>query len=223
MASFQFIDWDMIVYSEAYEQQKKLFENALDKKSKDIQVENKLIFCQHPHVITIGKHGKYGNLLYPETFLKENGISLFQIDRGGDITYHGQGQLVVYPIFDIEDFQLGLKSYIYLLEEAIILLLKEYGISGQRMNDATGVWLDVENPSTVRKICAIGVKSSRYVTMHGLALNVNTDLDYFRFINHCGFVYKGVTSMQKELGEEVSFMQIKVKLLAIFQEIFQKR
>jgi len=212
-----FMDWGIIPYSVAYEKQKELFEQALAAKSAGQKINNTLIFCEHPHVITVGKNGKISNLLLSESHLKEQGVSLFHINRGGDITYHGPGQLVVYPIFDLDSFHLGLKSYIYLLEEVIIRLLAGYGIKAERLEGATGVWLDTDNPKKARKISAIGVKTSRYVTMHGLALNINTDLNYFRFINPCGFVDKGVTSMQKELGREIDLNIVKKQLLEIFE------
>ena len=218
--SFHFTDWGLIPYSIAYEKQKELFEQALNAKSTGEKVNNTLIFCEHPHVITVGKNGKFSNLLLSENHLKEQGVSLFHINRGGDVTYHGPGQLVVYPIFDLESFHLGLKSYIHLLEEVIIRLLADYGIKAERLEGASGVWLDTSNPQKTRKICAIGVKTSRYVTMHGLALNINTDLNYFRFINPCGFIDKGVTSMQIELGKEIDLNDIKKHLLEIFKDLF---
>ena len=218
--SFHFTDWGLIPYSTAYEKQKKLFEQLLEAKSGKQNINNTLIFCEHPPVITIGKNGKFSNLVYPENILKEKGVSLFHINRGGDVTYHGPGQLVVYPIFDLDTFHLGLKSYIHLLEEAIIRLLSIYNIKAERLKGATGVWLDTDKPQRTRKICAIGVKTSRYVTMHGLALNINTDLNYFRLINPCGFVDKGITSMQMESGKEINFETVKNQLLEIFEDIF---
>lgn len=216
-----FIDWGLIPYSVAYEKQKDFFEQALKAKSNNQKVDNILFFCEHPHVITVGKNGNFGNLLLSESHLEEQGVSLFHINRGGDITYHGPGQLVVYPIFDLDSFHLGLKSYIHLLEEAIIRLLAYYSIKAERLEGATGVWLDTDNPQKTRKIAAIGVKTSRYVTMHGLALNVNTDLNYFRYINPCGFVDKGVTSMQKELSKDIDLNDIKKHLLYIFEGVFR--
>ena len=218
--SFHFTDWGLIPYSTAYEKQKELFEQLLEAKSGNQTIHNTLIFCEHPPVITIGKNGKFSNLLYPENILKEKGVSLFRTDRGGDVTYHGPGQLVVYPIFDLDSFHLGLKSYIHLLEEAVIRLLAGYGIKAERMEGATGVWLDADKPQKTRKICAIGVKTSRYVTMHGLALNINTGLNYFHLINPCGFIDKGVTSMQMELGKEIDLKAVKKQLLEIFEDIF---
>jgi lipoyl(octanoyl) transferase len=181
---------------------------------------NYLLFCEHPHVYTIGKSGSEGNLLVNEAFLKQKGAALFKIDRGGDITYHGPGQIVGYPILDLEAFRSGVKQYIFNMEEAIIRTLAEYNISAQRLDGATGVWLDTAISGKTRKICAIGVKVSRAVTMHGFAFNVNTDLQYYDFINPCGFTDKGVTSMEKELGEKVNFEEVKEKLKENLSAVF---
>jgi lipoyl(octanoyl) transferase len=159
-----------------------------------------LIFVEHPHVYTLGKSGTENNLLLDYIQLKAKGATFYRIDRGGDITYHGPGQIVGYPIFDLEVIKIGLKDYITKLEEAIILTIAGFGIEGSRLEGGTGVWLEPEKKGKARKICAIGVKASRYVTMHGFAFNVNTDLSYFDNINPCGFIDKGVTSLSKELG-----------------------
>ena len=216
-----YTDWGLIPYSEAYEKQKTLFEDTISKKTQGEKTENTLIFCEHPHVITIGKNGLSSNLLFPEQMLKEKQVELFHVDRGGDITYHGQGQLVGYPIFDLENFSLGLKDYIFRMEECIIKLLETYNIKSERLEGATGVWIDTDKPGKTRKICAIGVRSSRFVTMHGFALNINTDLSYFQLINPCGFVDKGVTSMAVELQGKVNFEEVKSKLSKLFFEYFQ--
>ena len=216
-----YTDWGLIPYSEAYEKQKTLFEDTILKKSQDKKTENTLIFCEHPHVITIGKNGLFSNLLFSEQMLKEKQVELFHVDRGGDITYHGQGQLVGYPIFDLENFKLGLKDYIFRMEECIIKLLETYSIKSERLEGATGVWIDTDKPGKTRKICAIGVRSSRFVTMHGFALNINTDLSYFQLINPCGFVDKGVTSMEVELQGKVDFEEVKSRLSKLFFEYFQ--
>jgi lipoyl(octanoyl) transferase len=171
-------------------------------------------------VFTLGKSGQHNNLLINDEFLKKINASYYQSDRGGDITYHGPGQIVGYPIFDLEALHSGVKEYIHKMEEAIILCLKDYSISASRLEGATGVWLDVNTPKA-RKICAIGVKVSKAVTMHGFALNVNTDLNYFSYINPCGFVDKGVTSMQKELGKELSLPEIEENLKNKFIELFE--
>jgi lipoyl(octanoyl) transferase len=216
MNELEYVDWGLIPYAEAYEKQKILFEAAIERKTAREPVQNTVIFCEHPHVITIGKHGLDANLLFSEEVLDEKQIELFRVDRGGDITYHGPGQLVGYPILDLESFHIGLKEYIFRMEEAIIGLLAEYNIKGEHFTGATGVWIDVAHPGKARKICAIGVKSSRYVTMHGFALNVSTDLDYFSLINPCGFKDKGVTSMEKELKREIDMGDVKRRLLECF-------
>lgn len=220
MERFRFKDWGRIEYSKALEIQTEAFNQLLACKEKGISGINQLFFCEHNPVITIGKHGKDSNLLVPETILKHKGISLFRINRGGDITYHGPGQITGYPIFDLDSYKLGLKQYIYTLEEAVICFLALYGILGERLPGATGVWIDKNIPGKARKICAIGVKSSRYVTMHGFALNINTNLDYFTWINPCGFTDKGVTSLAKELGQIQDFEEAKLRLRGIFEELF---
>jgi len=221
MTGLSFVDWGLIPYSEALEKQKELFETAIRQKSEQNKINNTIVFCEHPHVITIGKNGSASNLLFREDILKENYVELFHTDRGGDVTYHGPGQLVCYPIIDLETFHLGLKNYIFLLEEIIIQLLKQYSIKGERLPGAAGVWLEVEQPLKTRKICAIGVKSSRFVTMHGLALNVSTDLSYFGLINPCGFKDKGVTSIEKELNCKIETEQLKIKLKKTFMKQFK--
>lgn len=213
-------DLKTIEYGDAWDYQQQLFAEALNCKDKGIQTKNHLLFCEHPHTITIGKHGKQENLLFQESYLKEKGVSLFQIDRGGDITYHGPGQLVGYPIFDLESYDIGLRQYIFNVEEIIIRLLQSYNIQSERLDGAAGVWIDTTIPSETRKIAAIGVRSSRFVTMHGFALNVNTDLSFFSLINPCGFVDKGVTSMEKELGYRIDMEEVKEKTKNLFEEIF---
>ena len=204
-------------YGETWTYQNEIF-NKLVKRKFDIsngviqdteEVPGTLIFVEHPHVYTIGKSGKDANLLISKEQLEKIDAQLYHIDRGGDITYHGPGQIVGYPIFDLEKLHIGIKEYIYRIEEAIILSLKEIGIEASRYSGGTGVWLDVDVPSKTRKICAIGVRSSRYVTMHGFALNVNTDLSYFNYINPCGFTDKGVTSIAKEKEKIQDFEKIK--------------
>lgn len=206
-------DWGLIVYAEAWQRQEELFNQRLvSKAGQDADALDHIILCEHPHVYTLGRSGKAANMLMTDEQLKRIGASYYHIDRGGDITYHGPGQLVCYPILDLERYHLGLKEYIWLIEESVIRLCASYGIETGRLEKATGVWLDAHGPK-VRKICAIGVRSSRYVTMHGLALNVNTDLRYFSYINPCGFIDKGVTSLAKELGCEVPMEEVK-KLLS---------
>lgn len=181
---------------------------------------NFLLFCEHPHVYTLGKSGSESNLLINKDALEQKGVQFFKIDRGGDITYHGPGQIVGYPIFNLEAFSLGVKQYIFNIEEAIILTLAAYNIQAGRLNGAIGVWLNPDDPAKAHKICAIGVKASRYVSMHGFAFNVNTELSYYHSINPCGFVDKGVTSMQKELGKEVELKEVKEKLLKSLEKVF---
>lgn len=204
-----FYDWGLIDYKEAWDKQQAVFETILQsKKSKNDDFSHQIIFCEHPHVYTLGRNGNVNNLLIQGDFLKSINASYYQIDRGGDITYHGPGQIVGYPIIDLEKANLSLKEYIFQMEQAIIDTLKEYEIIAQRLDGATGVWLDVGTPKA-RKICAIGVRASRYVTMHGFAFNINTNLDYFNHINPCGFMDKGVTSLSKEMGKYIDIEEVK--------------
>lgn len=204
-------DWELIPYSEAWSRQTDCFDALVRAKLSGEPYENHIILCEHPHVYTLGRSGKENNMLLREEQLKAVGATFYHIDRGGDITYHGPGQLVCYPILNLEEFGLGLKEYVHLLEEAVIRVCASYGIEAGRLEQATGVWLEGDTPRA-RKICAIGVRSSHYVTMHGLALNVNTDLRYFSYIHPCGFIDKGVTSLQKELGQEVPMGEVKERL-----------
>ena len=178
-----------------------------------------LLFCQHPHVYTLGKSGSPENLLINEAMLKEKNAEYYKINRGGDITYHGPGQLVMYPIFDLDQFFTDIHKYMRFLEEAVILTLFEFGITAGRVEGLTGVWIDGGTPKE-RKICAMGVKSSRWVTMHGIALNVNPDLSYFNNIVPCGIVDKAVTSMEKELGKEVDITQVQAALVENMANVF---
>ncbi|MBN2487317.1 MAG: lipoyl(octanoyl) transferase LipB [Bacteroidales bacterium] len=203
----RYIDLGLQEYKQAWEFQEKLHHEIVVEKAAGNNTPGKLIFCQHPHVFTLGRSGQQNNLLINDEFLKKINASYYKSDRGGDITYHGPGQLVGYPIFDLEALQIGVKEYIHRIEEAIVLTLSDYRINASRLDGATGVWLDTNTPSA-RKICAIGVKVSKSVTMHGFALNVNTDLKYFSYINPCGFIDKGVTSIQKELGTEMPFVEV---------------
>jgi len=217
---------DLIDYRKAWDYQESLFQEIVDKKTANRKAEkpeltpNYLLFCEHPHVYTIGKSGKESNLLINEDFLKTKGATLFKINRGGDITYHGPGQIVGYPILDLDNFNLSIKSYIFSLEEVIINTLKKFGISATRFEGATGVWLDVNHPAKARKICAIGVRTSHWVSMHGFALNVNTNLDYFNYIVPCGIQGKGVTTLQKELGKPVDLEDVHTVLKTEFSKVF---
>ena len=213
-------NWNTIPYQKAWDEQEALFNETITEKLQGHETSNYLILCEHPHVFTLGKNGVMSNLLVNQTQLQAVQAEFIQTNRGGDITYHGPGQLVGYPIFDLDNFKLGLKQFIDKMETAIIEVLSQYDIQAGRMPKTTGVWLDVENPSRSRKICAIGVRSSHFVTMHGFALNVSTDLNYFSHINPCGFVDKGVTSMQQELGRVVPMSEVKKKIEKAFQRIF---
>jgi len=214
-------DFSSIDYKEGWDFQEKLFNRLVEDKKAERDREQHLIFCEHPHVYTLGKSGTENNLLINEDFLKKINATFYRTNRGGDITYHGPGQLVGYPIFDLDLMNLGLKQYIFQLEEVIISTLQVFGIVGTRMDGATGVWLDVNVPAKARKICAIGVRSSHWVTMHGFAFNVNTNLEYFNYINPCGFVDKGVTSLQKELGKPIELQLVKDEVTKAFGEIFK--
>lgn len=210
-----------IRYKKAWDYQEELFEWVLREKSEKKEDKTQyLLFCEHENVYTLGKHGDRQNLLIATHVCKSKQIDLHTIDRGGDITYHGPGQLVVYPIIDLESFGLGIKSYISMLEDVVIDTLGSYGIEGEKDHKAMGVWIDAGNPAMARKICAIGVKASRFVTMHGLALNVNTDLSYFNYINPCGFRDRGVTSMQKELQRELDFEEVANRMKNAFSRHF---
>ncbi|MDR0940485.1 MAG: lipoyl(octanoyl) transferase LipB [Mediterranea sp.] len=206
-----FTDWGLIPYAEAWQRQTERFDAIVNAKAAGEVYENLVVFCQHPHVYTLGRSGKENNMLLSEQQLKTIHATLYHIDRGGDITYHGPGQLVCYPILNLEEFGLGLKEYVHLLEEAVIRVCAAYGIASGRLPKATGVWLEGDTPRA-RKVCAIGVRSSHFVTMHGLALNVDTDLRYFSYIHPCGFVDKGVTSLRQELGHEVPPDEVRLRL-----------
>lgn len=208
-------------YKEAWDLQEELFQSVVDAKINRTQPRPQyLLFCEHEHVYTLGKSGKAQNLLIAEHVCKSKNIDYYPIDRGGDITYHGPGQLVAYPIIDLESFGIGIKKYIDMLEDVVIEVLKTYHIHGEKDAKAMGVWIDAAHPPKARKICAIGVRASRFVTMHGLALNVNTDLNYFNYINPCGFTDRAVTSMQKELGREVDFQEVSHRMKQAFTDVF---
>ncbi len=213
MNNVTFHDWKTIDYKEGWDRQQAIFNGVMDYKlGKSTNSPQSIIFCEHPHVYTLGKHGNNTNLLISDEMLKQIQATYYHIDRGGDITYHGPGQIVGYPIVDLELLQLSIREYIFQLEQSVIDTLVLYNIAATRLEGATGVWLDVDIAGKTRKICAIGVKASRYVTMHGFAFNVNTNLTYFNYINPCGFIDKGVTSMQKELGKEIDIEEVKKTL-----------
>ena len=224
-----FIDLGLIDYSDAWSYQTKLFEKILEVKKENrnlshqqqVITSNYLIFCEHPHVFTLGKSGEEKNLLIPKDKLESIGATYYHINRGGDITYHGPGQIVVYPVIDLENFFTDIHKYMRLLEEAVIQTLSEFGIGAGRIKGLTGVWLDYDNEKTCRKIAALGVKTSRWVTLHGLAFNVNTNLDYYKYIVPCGIADKAVTSMEKELGSSQDMEKIKSTLQKKISSIFE--
>ena len=224
-----FEDLGMIDYQEAWDYQEKLFREVVDLKisnrsnPKPTPTPNYLLFCQHPHVYTIGKSGDLGNLLVDQKGLDQKNATFYKINRGGDITYHGPGQLVGYPILDLDNFFTDIHLYLRTLEEAVIRTLSDYDISAGRIEGLTGVWLDFETANSVspRKICALGVRTSRWVTMHGFSFNVNTDLDYFGNIVPCGIQDKAVTSMSQELGATIELEEVSQILRQHLADLFQ--
>lgn len=217
-----------ISYNDAWDIQKKLFNSIVETKvaNRDLpeneqkMTENYLLFCEHNPVYTLGKSGFVENLLLNNQMLKDKGIEFFHINRGGDITYHGPGQLTGYLIFDLENFYTDIGKYLRNMEEAIILTIAEYGLKGGRIEGMTGVWLDIDNPAKARKICAIGVHASRWVTMHGFGFNIKTDLSYFDNIVPCGIKDKGVTSLEQEVGE-VDIEEVKAKVKKHLSQIYE--
>ena len=219
-------DLGLVDYKAAWDRQQDIFDHSVAIKlarktnpSLD-PPKNRLFLCEHPHVYTLGKSGSEKNLLLQPNELFTRSIDFYRNNRGGDITYHGPGQIVGYPIIDLDQFSADIKVYMSSLEEIMIRTIAEYGIIGDRIEGATGVWLDVGQPNE-RKICAFGVKTSRWVTMHGWALNVNTDLSYFNYIVPCGIADKGVTSLQQELGKEINMEEVKGKILKHFEDVFE--
>jgi len=222
MAQFNFLEIGKIDYKTCWDYQEELLSKIVNRKRETgvPSPDNYFLLVEHPPVYTLGKSGNPDNLLIQEEFLRKIGAAFYRIDRGGDITFHGPEQMVGYPILDLEFHHLGVREYISKMEEAILMTIAEFGIEGGRKESATGVWLDPSHPSAARKICAIGVRVSRYVTMHGFALNVNTDLKYFDYINPCGFTSMAVTSLQKELGHPVDMDQVKQILKQKFDAEF---
>ncbi|PWS28057.1 lipoyl(octanoyl) transferase [Pedobacter yonginense] len=222
----QFMDWGLTDYQQAWDRQEALLNSTVAVKTKNrienskLPTPNYLVFCEHPHVYTLGKSGHPENLLLDDEGLKAKQATYYKINRGGDITYHGPGQIVGYPILDLENFFTDIHLYLRTLEEAVILTLKDYGIVAGRYPGYTGVWLDAEQDSA-RKICAMGVRCSRWVTMHGFAFNVNVDLDYFKNIVPCGIDDKAVTSLQQELGYQLDLDEVKDKLKNHIAHLFQ--
>lgn len=250
MKEVNFIDLGLVDYKQAWDYQEKLFNEIVTLKienrklvqesriknqesspkqedfqpqtpNSELQTPNYLLFCEHPHVYTLGNSGNKEHLLINEQQLIDKNATYYKINRGGDITYHGPGQIVGYPILDLDNFFTDIHKYLRYLEEMVIRMLAEYGIFSGRSKGETGVWLDAENPLKARKICAMGVRASRWVTMHGFALNVNVDLGYFGNIVPCGIVDKAVTSMDKELGYKVDENEVKQKLKKHFADLFE--
>jgi lipoyl(octanoyl) transferase len=226
MVKVVFQDLGHIDYKQAWDYQEKLFDQIIAIKRQNrreetsLETQSYLLFCEHPHVYTLGKSGDEKNLLVNEEYLKSRGATFHKINRGGDITYHGPGQIVGYPILDLENFFTDIHKYLRFLEEAVILTLAEYGIESGRSDGETGVWLE-SGTENARKICALGVRSSRWVTMHGFAFNVNPDLNYFGNIIPCGIVDKSVTSMEQELGKKVDIQEVRNKLKVHLATIFE--
>ncbi|WP_129020908.1 lipoyl(octanoyl) transferase LipB [Edaphocola flava] len=229
MVSVQFKDLGNIEYGDAWDMQERIMKQGLDIKAERVsapelaqgkEIGQHLFICEHPHVYTLGKSGAVENLLINNQHMQSLGVTFYKTNRGGDITYHGPGQMVAYPVLDLEAFKTDLGWYMRSLEEVVIRTIAEYGITGARLEGATGVWIDADNPAKARKICAMGVRCSRWITIHGLALNMNTDLNFFNFIVPCGITDKGVTSMQKELNGPVDEAAVKQTFLKHFEDIF---
>ncbi len=228
-------DLGLIDYQEAWDYQEKLFGEVMSLKLERREMQSGpalqdvkdsflpkhyFLFCEHPAVITLGKSGKESHLLLNEQSLQQKGIDYYKINRGGDITFHGPGQIVGYPIFDLDYFFTDIRKFLHYLEEAVIRTLKEYGIIAGRLKEATGVWVDEDNAEKARKICAIGVRCGRWITMHGFAFNVNTELSYYDYIIPCGISGKGVTSLKEELGKVIDINEVKFKIKKHFCELF---
>jgi len=224
----RFRDLGTIGFRDAWKLQEELFEEIAAIKTANSTLPpllhrntgNWLLFCEHPHVYTLGKSGDKNNLLLTSPALQAAGAEFVHVNRGGDITYHGPGQIVAYPILNLEYFVKGAKEYIHKLEQAVIIMLSRYHIKGERLPGATGVWIDPEIPGKARKICAMGVRTSRWISMHGLALNINTNLSFFNHINPCGFTDKQVTSLSRECGETISLTEAREYLKEALAELF---
>lgn len=232
MQQVKFEDWGKIEYGTAWEKQEEILKENLavkaqwfgkseEEKDRSIDTKHHFILCEHPHVYTLGKSGMMENLLLNDTRLKELDVTFYKTNRGGDITYHGPQQIVGYPILDLEKIYTDLGKYMRGLEEVIIRTIAHWGLVGDRLPGSTGVWLDADIKGKERKICAMGVRCSRWVTMHGFALNVDTDLKYFDYIVPCGITDKGVTSMQKELGKALDMELVKAEIKKHFEEVFE--
>lgn len=228
METVLFKDLGLVDYKQTWDYQESLLAAIVAEKMRarenpaphNVPTQHHLLFCEHPHVYTLGKSGKDDHLLLDEQALSQNNAVFYKINRGGDITYHGPGQIVGYPILDLDRFFNDIHQYLRYLEEAVIRTLGEYHIHASRIDQLTGVWIDAEDPLKARKICAFGVRCSRWVTMHGFAFNVNVNLDYFNHIIPCGIPDKAVTSLNKELGHDVDMEEVKDKLKRHLSEIF---
>jgi len=231
LQNVQFKDLGLIDYKEAWDYQEELFDQVVNiklgnrdlSKSEKKEQQHYLLFCEHPHVYTLGKSGTDKNLLANDQALQAQQATFYKINRGGDITYHGPGQIVGYPILDLDCFFTDIHKYLRYLEEIIIRTLADYDITGERFEGSTGVWLDANNPAKARKICAMGVRCSRWVTMHGFAFNINVDLNYFGNIVPCGIDDKKVTSLNKELGKDINLEEVKITLKSHFETLFEAR
>lgn len=232
MEGVKFRNMGMIGYQEAWDYQESLLQQSVSIKTAarkldpaydphDLDTEHHLLFCEHPPVFTLGKNGNMSNVLMSEEHLASLGIEFFRTNRGGDITFHGPGQIVGYPIFDLEKIRTDIGLYLRNIEQVVINTIARYGITGTRSKGETGVWIDPDDIHSARKICAIGVRCSRWVTMHGFALNVSTNLDYFQYIIPCGIAQKQVTSMQKELGFAPPMEEVQQVLLEEFEKVFE--
>ena len=219
MKTTKLLDLKTLSYRAAWEKQEFLMEKLKEEKRAGKTSTNYLLLVEHPHVYTLGRNGSKQNLLIDAIQLKAKDAEFIQVDRGGDITYHGYGQLVVYPVIRLDAFETGIKEYVFKLEEVVIKTIANYSLKGERLNGIIGVWIDA-NKTTARKICAIGIRCSEFVTMHGFALNVNTNLNYFNYINPCGFVDKGVTSIEKEINRKIDFNEVKNLIISNFEDVF---
>ena len=222
MNTVYFKNWGLIDFRSAWERQESLLDSIIKDKRRYKPTKNYLIFCQHPHVFTLGKSGDKKNLLLNDFELESSGVDFYKVNRGGDITYHGPGQLVIYPIFDLDNFFTDIHKYLRFLEDIVINVLKKFLVTGVRISGSTGVWVPPkEKKLTHRKICAMGVRASRWVTMHGIAFNVDPDLRYFNNIIPCGIKNKGVTSLKKELDKNVSFEKVEEIFKSEFSKVFK--
>lgn len=222
MNTVYFKNWGLIDFKTAWERQEFLLDSIIRDKRQSIPTKNYLIFCQHPHVYTLGKSGNKKNLLLNDFELERSGVDYYKINRGGDITYHGPGQLVIYPIFDLDNFFTDIHKYLRFLEDIVINVLKKFLVNGVRISGSTGVWVPPKGKNlTHRKICAMGVRASRWVTMHGIAFNVDVDLSYFNNIIPCGIQNKGVTSLKNELDKNVSLEKVEKIFKSEFSEVFK--